>query len=246
MLVFAHRGASGHKPENTLAAIEQALVMKVDGIEVDVHLCDDELIVIHDRKVDATTNGKGLLTNFSFAQLRQLDAGQGQQIPTLDEVLRCINGACSVNIELKAEGTVTPLLRCIKKAIDDYGFDLDQLLVSSFNHHLLYQLKSLNNNIHIGALTASCPLDYATFAERLKAFSVHVDIDCINQAFVDDAHQRGLKVFVYTVNDEEDIIDMHRLGVDGIFSNYPKRSLVKIAHLNAPNNDQATPSLITP
>ncbi|MDN3653006.1 glycerophosphodiester phosphodiesterase family protein [Thalassotalea ponticola] len=239
MLVVAHRGASGHEPENTLLAIEKALEMNVDAIEIDVHWADGELIVIHDRNVGKTTNGQGLLSKLTFAEIRQLDAGKGQRVPTLDEVLQLINGQCPVNIELKADKTVVPTLALIEKAIKDYHFDYNKFLVSSFNHHLLFQVKTLNPAIHVGALTASCPLDYAAFAEKLSAYSVHIDVDFINKAFVDDAHQRGMKVFVYTVDDEDDIIEMHHLGVDGIFSNYPTQSLLKIAHLTSAPKPEA-------
>lgn len=231
MLVFAHRGASGHEPENTLLAIEQALKMNVDAIEIDVHLSDGELIVIHDRFVNNTTNGIGKVSKLSFHEIRRLDAGKGQQVPTLDEVLRCIHGQCLLNIELKADKTVLPVLALVDKAVKEYGFTYNQFLFSSFNHHLLHEIKTSRNNLNIGALTASCPLDYAAFADNLNAYSIHVAIDCINFEFVNDAHQRGLKVFVYTVDDEDDINEMHYLNVDGIFSNFPTRSLVKIAHL---------------
>lgn len=231
MLVFAHRGASGHEPENTILAIQQALAMKVDGIEIDVHLCDGELIVIHDRWLHKSTNGTGRVSDISFSELRKLDAGKGQSIPTLEEVLVEVNGQCLVNVELKADKTVIPLMNLINKAVAEYGFSYNQFLFSSFNHHLLYEIKALNKDLNIGALTASSPIDYAAFAEQLNAYSVHIDIDFVSANFIADAHQRGLKVYVYTVDDEIDIIEMHRLGVDGIFSNYPTRSLVKIAHL---------------
>lgn len=93
---------------------------------------------------------------------------------------------------------------------------------------MLFEIKSLNPQLNIGALTASCPLDYATFAEQLNAYSVHIDIDFVNIDFINDAHQRDLKVYVYTVDDQADIVDMHQLGVDGIFTNYPTRSMVKL------------------
>ncbi|WOH36687.1 glycerophosphodiester phosphodiesterase family protein [Thalassotalea fonticola] len=232
MLVFAHRGASGHEPENTLLAIKQALAMQVDAIEVDVHLSDGELIVIHDRWVNKTTNGQGKINKLSFKEIRELDAGKGQQVPTLEEVLATINGRCHLNIELKADQTVLPVLDLIDEAIIKYNFSYNQFLFSSFNHHLLFEIKSIKPELNIGALTASCPLTYAEFAQHLNAYSVHINIDFINQKFVNDAHQRGLKVFVYTVDDEDDISEMHYLGVDGIFTNYPTKSLVKIAHLN--------------
>ena len=83
-----------------------------------------------------------------------------------------------------------------------------------------------------GALTGSRPINYAAFAQLLDAYSVHIDVDFIDRTFIEDAHQRGLKVYVYTVDQEEDIADLHQLKVDGIFTNYPTRSMVKIAHLN--------------
>lgn len=233
MLVFAHRGASGHQPENTLIAIRHALDVKVDAIEIDVHVNNETLVVIHDRWLHKTTNGKGKVDQLSFTELRQLDAGDGHFIPTLEEALAEINGQCMVNIELKADNSVELLLAIIDKAIRTFNFTQDQFLISSFNHPLLHQVKSLRNDLKIGALTASCPLDYAVFGEELDAYSVNIDVNFVNEAFVKDAHQRNLKVYVYTVDQEEDIIAMHRLGVDGIFSNYPSKSSVKIAHLKS-------------
>ncbi|WP_068546218.1 glycerophosphodiester phosphodiesterase [Thalassotalea crassostreae] len=231
MLVFAHRGASGYEPENTILAIEKALLTQVDAIEIDVHLADGHLIVIHDRWLHKTTNGFGRISDLSFEQIRKLDAGKGQKIPTLDEVLQTIHGQCLVNIELKADRTVIPLLEVIDHAVQCYGFSYNQFLFSSFNHHLLFEIKSIRPEFQTGALTASCPIDYAAFAQQLNAYSVHIDVDFVNYEFVKDAHQRGLKVYVYTVDGEEDIIELHRLGVDGIFSNFITESLVKVAHL---------------
>ncbi len=241
MLVFAHRGASGHEPENTLLAIEQALAMNVDAIEIDVHVCETELVVIHDRWLHKTTNGSGLVGSLAFNELRKLDAGKGQAIPTLEEVLQLINGRCLINIEMKAEGCVDLLLALIEKAQQLYHFQTNQFLFSSFNHHLLFELKAKAPHFNIGALTACCPIDYAAFAEHLNAFSIHIDVDFVNQAFVEDAHQRGLKVYVYTVDDEIDMIQLHLMGVDGIFTNYPTKSMVKIAHLKNPHYGVGSP-----
>ncbi|TKB46686.1 glycerophosphodiester phosphodiesterase [Thalassotalea mangrovi] len=234
MLVFAHRGASGHEPENTLLAIKRALAMQVDAIEIDVHLlADGELIVTHDRWLKSQLKPLKRIRDLTLAQIKLIDVGKGQAAPTLNEVLECINGECLVNIELKAERTVIPMMKVMDEAIARWNFQPSQFLFSSFNHHLLFELKTLNSHLNTGALTASCPLDYASFAQRLNAYSVHIDIDFVNQDFVDDAHRRGLKVFVYTVDNEEDIVEMHHLGVDGIFSNYPTRSLIKVAHLQS-------------
>ena len=233
MLIFAHRGASGIEPENTLLAIQAALDMKVDAIEIDVHLGGGQLVIIHNRTVDKTTNGNGPVSNMTFQQLRELNAGKGQKIPTLEEVFTLVNGQCLINIELKSVGTVEGTLALIDQAVNNQSFQLDQFLISSFNHHLLAEVKALNPSINTGALTAGCPYHYAEFAEQLNSYSVHIDIDFVNQAFVDDAHYRGLKVYVYTVDGDDDIIAMHRLGVDGIFSNHPNKSSLKLAHLRS-------------
>ena len=230
MLIFAHRGASAEAPENTLLAITTALQHGVDGIEIDVHSVDGQLIVIHDRWLNRTTNGQGNIKHYSFSELRALDAGQGQKIPTLQEVLHCINGQCSVNIELKGLSDVVPVLQCIDDALSHHSFQLHQFLISSFNHHLLFEIKQLRPDILVGALTASTPLDYALFAQRLSAYSIHMDINTVSEAFVKDAKQRGLTVFVYTVDEDSDFESLERLGVDGVFTNYPSKGMIRRAH----------------
>ena len=231
MKVIAHRGASGHEPENTLLAIEAALQMNVDAVEIDIHLVEHRLVVFHDRWLDKTTNGHGRLKDKKFDELRLLDAGKGQKIPTLWEVIELVDGRSDLNIELKSVETVAQVLTTLEKAIDTFNFKRSQFLISSFNHHLLKEVKLFDNRWRVGALTGSRPLNYAVFAEMLDAYSIHIDIDFVDQAFVDDAHERGLKVFVYTVDHEEDIADLNAMNVDGIFTNYPTRSMVKIAHL---------------
>jgi len=224
MQIIAHRGASGDYPENTLLAIEQAIIQGADAIEIDVFAVQGELIVIHDHHLARTTNGTGSIYQYSVAQLKLLDAGRGQRIPTLWQVLELINGKCWLNIELKGDDTVAPLLALLAKAEQQLSFDLQTLVISSFNHHLLAAIKQARPQLKLGALTASLPLDYAAFASQLQAYSVNCDVSFVNQAFVDDAKSRGLKVFVYTVDQPDDIRRLKDYGIDGIFSNYPARS----------------------
>lgn len=221
MQIIAHRGASGSYPENTLLAIKQALLAKADGIEIDVFCVESELVVIHDENVSRTTNGAGLLQDFTLKQLQQLDAGSGQQVPTLWQVLQLVNNQTLLNIELKGADTAEPLLKLLKKAETELGTEPDKLLISSFNYHLLKQIKKQRPELKLGALTASLPLDYAAFASELSAWSVHCDKGFINKEMVQDAHLRGLQVWVYTVNDAITARKMQQLGVDGIFCNYP-------------------------
>ena len=230
MLIFAHRGASADAPENTLMAIQRAVDYGVDGIEVDVHCVDGQLVVIHDRWLHRTTNGTGRLKDYSFDELRRLDAGQGEVIPTLDEVLACIRGQCSVNVELKDLNDVVPVLQSIDEAVHSLQFCPSQFLISSFNHHLLFEIKQLRPDLMIGGLTASLPLDYAAFAERLNAYSVHIDINSVTAGFVNDAKQRNLTVYVYTVDEHSDFEYLEQLGVDGVFTNHPSKALIRRAH----------------
>ncbi|TYK64252.1 glycerophosphodiester phosphodiesterase [Colwellia echini] len=230
MKIFAHRGLSATEPENTLLAIQAAIDLNlndivVDGIEIDIFEVEGQLVVIHDRWLQRTTSGKGLISQCSFKKLRQLDAGKGQKIPTLNEVFAILPANCILNIEIKGVNTISLLLACIDQAITEHGISIQQLLLSSFNHHQLYEISRQRPELAIGALTDSLPLDYAKFATHLNATSVHISINSVNDRFVQDAHQRGLKVFVYTVDEFEDIAMLAKIGVDGIFANNPQQAL---------------------
>lgn len=224
MIIFAHRGNSAFEPENTLLAIQSAIDDNVDGIEIDIFEVDNQLVVFHDRCVDRKTSGAGLISQFSFDELRQLDAGKGERIPTLDEVLAILPKNCLLNIELKGITNIQRLINTVDKAILKHALSIKQLLFSSFNHHQLHAITQQRPEFTIGALTASLPLDYAKFATYLNAYSAHISIDSVNKAFVDNAHDYGLKVFVYTVDEFEDIAMLAGIGVDGIFSNNPKQA----------------------
>lgn len=223
-LCIGHRGAMGHAPENTLASVQEALTLGATFLEVDVYAIDGRLIVFHDDRLERTTNGNGYLCDQSFEYLRSLDAGSGEQIPTLDEVCNLINQRAGLNIELKGPDTAAPVAAFISGLIGK-GWPLPSILVSSFNHRQLAELHRLNPEIRLGALTASLPVDNARFAESLGAFSVHPSLEFIDQEFVSDAHARGLKVYAYTVNHPDDITKMRDFGVDGVFTNYPERVL---------------------
>jgi glycerophosphoryl diester phosphodiesterase len=226
MLIFAHRGASADAPENTLLAIEKALQQQADGIEIDVHQLGDELVVIHDHWVHRTTNGNGQLKEYSLEALRKLDAGKGQHVPTLWEVMEIISGKCQLNIEIKGVTNLSLLSVLIKKAELELGFNQDQFIVSSFNHHLLQSLHQMQPHIKLGALTASNPIGYAKFAEQLHAYSVNADVAFVDQNFVKDAKKRGLKVMVYTVDQPQELLKLRDWGVDAVFSNGPGKARV--------------------
>ncbi|MFQ3237002.1 MAG: glycerophosphoryl diester phosphodiesterase [Paraglaciecola sp.] len=224
MLIFAHRGASADAPENTLQAIDKALFQQADGIEIDVHQHQGELLVIHDHWLHRTTTGQGQLHDYTLAQLQQLDAGNGQTIPTLWQVMTRIAGKCRINIELKGQHDVALVLGLIDNAQFTLGFTPEQFIVSSFDHHLLWHIKQRQPALQIGALTASKPLAYAAFAAELGAYSVNVDITSLDNNFVQDAKRRGVKVFVYTVDEPRDLLKLQTWQVDGVFCNAPGKA----------------------
>lgn len=222
MICFAHRGASGHAPENTLQAIKTALSMEAAWIELDVFCIENELVVIHDSRVERTTNGRGNIHHLSLRYLRSLDAGYGEKIPFLREVLDTVSGRAGINIELKGENTAGPVASLIQSRIADGLFRPDQFLVSSFNHQELMKFAALAPGIRTGANIFCLPLENAGFAEKLGVYSIHIHRDCVTGDFVVDAHRRGFKVFVFTINHADELSQLTSLGVDGFFTNYPQ------------------------
>ncbi len=224
LLCIGHRGAMGYAPENTLKSIAKAIELGAPWIEIDVHHIDNHLMVIHDKQLERTTNGLGKVSNQTFTYLRSLDAGEGEKIPTLNEVLDLINQRAGLNIELKGKDTAEAVVNLIQERCRQ-GWDIEQFLVSAFKRQEIIKVKQLDGRIRIGALICGFPFFNATFAEKLRAYSVHQCLRFINRRLIKDAHRRGLKVFVYTVNQTEDIEKMIDIGVDGLFSDYPDRVL---------------------
>jgi glycerophosphoryl diester phosphodiesterase len=223
LFCFGHRGARGHEPENTLRSVRKALELGADGIEVDVYVVEDRLIVIHDDTLERTTNGAGRVAEKSFAYLRSLDAGQGERIPVLEEVFDTVNRRAVINVELKGPGTAAPVVRLIERYVGERGWRHEDFLVSAFDPAQIETAKRLLPEIPTGALIEKAPPDLAAFAERLGAWSLHPGTRCVTPELVADAHRRGLKVFVFTVNKPAEIAAMAALGADGVFTDYPDR-----------------------
>ena len=224
LLCIGHRGAMGHAPENTLLSFKKAIELGAQCVEADVYHVDGRLMVFHDDRLERTTNGSGYLVDHDFDYLRSLDAGEGERIPTLWEVFETVDLRAGVNIELKGPGTARPVAEFIS-TLREYGWNDDLILVSSFNRSELEEIRGMDPEIRLGVLNAGPPTDAVDFAASLGAYSVHLSLKYIGAGFVEDAHFRGLKVFVFTVNHPEDIERMEGLGVDGVFTNYPERVL---------------------
>jgi glycerophosphoryl diester phosphodiesterase len=231
LFCFGHRGACGHEPENTVRSVRKALELGADGIEVDVHFVDGHLVVIHDDTLQRTTNGHGRVSEKSFAYLRSLDAGLGERIPTLAEIFDAVNRRAVINVELKGPHTAAPVVALISEYVKDRGWRFDDFLVSSFDHAQIREAKQLCHEIRIGALIEKTPRSLAQFAEALGAWSLHVSKHCVTPALLEDAHRRGLKVFVFTINQPREIARMKMLGVDGVFNDFPERVAMTVKNL---------------
>ena len=220
MLCIGHRGAMGYEPENTLLSVRKALDLGVDAVEVDVYRVEDKLVVIHDRDLSRTTNGNGYLEDCSFAYLRSLDAGKGEQIPTLEEVFQTVDRQAKINIELKGGDTAKLTVELILKYIRQ-GWSYKDFVVSSFDHYELKLVKAIDPQVTIGMLIYGLPWEYIAAAQKLSADIIIAGLDYVNSKLVTAVHQQKLQAWVYTVNKPQDIITMRELGIDGIFTNYP-------------------------
>jgi glycerophosphoryl diester phosphodiesterase len=221
MICIAHRGASAREPENTLRAFDAALALGVDAVELDVHLVHGHLVVVHDARVDRTTNGRGPLTDFTFDRLRKLDAGLGERIPTLEEVVDLVCGRARLIVELKGPDTLGPVVALVQGLVRAGTATYDQFLISSFDHRAIERALHLAPDLPRAPLVQGVPLGLAAFAEPLRPHSIHISHEFVPPELVEDAHRRGYRVFVYTVNDRDEIDELRTRGVDGVFTDDP-------------------------
>ena len=224
--VTGHRGAAGYEPENTLRSFRKALEIGVDNVEFDVHLSrDGYLVVIHDVKVDRTTNARGDVGSLTLDELRKLDAGMGERIPTLQEAIDYLKDKAVLQIELKGVGTEEPAVRLVE------GNRVErQVVFTSFDHTRVKRVKELNPSLQTGVLIVGRPIDPVAVVKGARADGLHINYEAIDRALVEDVHRGGLKVSVWNIDEAEDVDLMVDLGVDAIGSNKPD---IVIARLRA-------------
>ena len=224
-LVIAHRGASGTLPENTLPAYELALEQGADMIEIDLHRTRDGAVVItHDERLEGL-GGLGEIADATLEQVRALDAGGGQPVPTLDEVLDGFGARIPFNLEIKCGGSgeYEGLEAQALEAVTWRGL-LERMLFSSFSDRVLVRLRALSPDARLGFLFS--PRDAERPLERARAVgaeSLHPWLGLATPEVIDSAHAAGLAVHVFTVDEPDDMRRLLEQGVDGLFTNHPER-----------------------
>lgn len=228
--VIAHRGASGHAPENTLAAFERAVQLGATFIETDLHLTRDaRFVAIHDATVDRTTNGHGAVHEFRLAELRELDAGlwfdrqfSGQQIPTLEEMLEFSRKHDVVfYFEIKY-GAAWGMHHALAAALLGSG-NAARSIVISFDPGTLLSLRRLDASLMLGLLLEEANGNIAKTAMECGARQIAPRFDLLTPQLIEAAHRADLHVVTWTVNEREKMCSAVDLGVDGIMTDVPDR-----------------------
>ena len=229
--VWAHRGASGYAPENTLDAFQKAIDMGADGIELDVQLTKDgKVVVVHDEVIDRVSDGSGLVQDYTYEELKKFNFNKihpeydREQIPTLEEVYRLIKPTdLVINVEMKTsnifyEGMEDKVLELTER----YGM-IDRVIISSFNHYTVRSMKEKCPQIKTGALYSDGTIGVVDYvADVVKADAVHPGWTKIFYPnYLEDCRRRNMAVHVWTINREEDMRKCCEMGLDAIITNYP-------------------------
>ena len=224
MLKIGHRGAPGYEPENTLRSFTKALELGVDMIEFDVRVCKGgDLIISHESTPNDAAGNKELIENLTLAELKQYDVGKGERIPTLTEALDLINRRAMVNIELKGENTAGPVATVVKNYTDNKEWAPESFLVSSFNHREFVKFAKINPGARLGVLVRKNLFSALVMAFRHRAYSIHIHHHFLWKWLVRVMQFSGFKVFAFWLPNEEWEKRAKKIGVDGIFSDYPDR-----------------------
>ncbi len=237
-IVIAHRGANKYAPQNTLPAFKKAIELGAEGFETDVHITKDGKIVLcHNYTIDETSNGKGEISSMTLEELKRYDYGsyfskkfEGTEIPTIDEFLSFVETTDIkvLNIEIKSpKENETAIVSETIKAVKDHGL-FDKLLISSFDPKLLVEAKQIDKKCKTGFLYSPNRLITLTmawrpieFAKSIGCDAVHPQFIFVNKKYIKNAHDKGIMVNPWTVNDPIIINKLLVAEADGIISDLP-------------------------
>jgi glycerophosphoryl diester phosphodiesterase len=218
MLIYAHRGLSGHFPENTLLAFREALAAGVDGIELDVHVTADGVpVVIHDRDVARTTGGSGNVDDMMLASLQAFDAGAGEHVPALTEVLDLVGDSVHLDIEIKGLGAERATLEVLAKFLGA------RWAISSFNWDILRELRRLDSRAELWPLAVQVDVALFAVAGELGSPAVSLWTGAYTEESAPALRDAGLRTIVWTVNDPGEAERVRILGANALCSDVPDR-----------------------
>lgn len=231
-LVIAHRGDLFKSPQNTSHSFLSAMEYDIDMIETDLNMTKDErIVIIHDQRVDNTSNGTGRVMDYTLKELKKLDFGSwmgegfsGERILTLEEFIELtIEKIPALNLEIKncpiKYGGIGERVISVLREYDI----IDRVVISSFDHALIRRVKEIESNVVTGILYQAGLIDHITPAREAMADALHPDHSCVDADMVRAAREAGLYVNVWTVDDEERMEELVRMGVSGLISNVPDR-----------------------
>ena len=239
--IIAHRGSSNKAPENTETSFRQAVKDKADGVEFDVHLTvDKEVVVIHDEKIDRTSNQSGYIKDYTLQELKKFDFGsyfakkfKDQSILTLAETLDIVQNMELINIEIKkGYGINQGIEREIVEIIKEKDL-LDKVLISSFNHDSLKIIKDIDSKIKTAALLFARLHKPWQYAENLGCEYLHLYYKLLNPEIIKICHKNNIKVNTFTVNELVDMKKLIYINVDGIITDYPLKALKLLKEMNS-------------
>lgn len=243
-LIWAHRGASGYLPENTLEAFQLAAEMDADGVELDVQLTrDDKLVVIHDEQINRTSDGRGYVKDLTLSELRQFNYNRTHSdmlahadIPTLEEVYALLKPTnLTINVELKTGVVFYPEIERKTLALTKQMGMEDRCLYSSFNHYTCKTIRELDPNCYVGFLYSDGPIDMPAYAASHGANAAHPILYNLQYPhYMENAKKHGLDVNVWTVNDTAHLEAVCRYGVNAIITNYPDRATEVVERIFPP------------
>lgn len=216
--IIGHRGAAATEPENTLRAFKHALDAGAAAVELDVQLTKDgRLAVIHDETVDRTTNGRGRVKDFTLPELQKLDAGQGERIPALEEVVELVRGRGQILVELKQPESAPAFLALCRERLL-----FEDLRAISFWHPVIKGLKEQEPRLLTGALMVGCPADPVGLARAALADTLVLNYRYVNRELADAAHRQGLKVNVWNIDAPPELGPYLEMNLEAICTNRPQ------------------------
>lgn len=243
--IFAHRGDALHYPENTLAAFKSAIAAGTDGLELDIQLTKDRVpVIIHDERIDRTTDGEGWVRDFTYDEIRKFDAGSWfdqafskERIPTLEDVFGLMkNNKVEVNVELKTgivqyEGIEEELLTLVA----EWGYE-DRVIVSSFNHYSLAKVREMNPSIETAALCMEALFEPWSYIKTFGATSIHCFFPVAVPEMIEGAHQHGTPLRAFTVNEDHHLKNLISQRIHGVITDDPVKAIQIRNRLYEPGN----------